>query len=82
MAKITAWRAYDDVEIDDAAGVFGHKIAMLDFSPQELAYYREIGRIVRLPDVPGVVETAFALSGSSAQGKIQTYPGDCDILNG
>ncbi len=80
MAKIAAWKAYDDVEVDDAAGVFGHKIVMLDFSPQQLAYYREIGRIVELAGVPGIVETAFALSGSSAQGKIQTYPGDCDYF--
>ena len=80
MAKIAAWKAYDDVEVDDAAGVFGHKIVMLDFSPQQLAYYREIGRIVELASVPGVVETALALSGSSAQSKIQTYPGDCDYF--
>ena len=80
MAKIAAWKAYDDVEVDDAAGVFGHKIVMLDFSPQQLAYYREIGRIVELANVPGVVETALAISGSSAQGKIQTYPGDCDYF--
>ncbi|UCF29049.1 MAG: hypothetical protein JSW42_05070, partial [Chloroflexota bacterium] len=29
---------------------------------------------------PGVVETALALSGSSAQSKIQTFPGDCDYF--
>ena len=27
-----------------------------------------------------MVETALALSGSSAQSKIQTYPGDCDYF--
>lgn len=80
MAKMAAWKAYDDVEVDNAAGVFGHKIVMLDFSPEQLVYYREIGRIVELANVPGVVETALALSGSSAQSKIQTYPGDCDYF--
>jgi len=30
--------------------------------------------------VPGQVETALALSGSAAQSKIQTYPGDCDYF--
>ncbi len=80
MAKMAAWKAYDDVEVDNAAGVFGHKIVMLDFSPEQLAYYREIGRIVEMTNVPGVVETALALSGSSAQSKIQTYPGDCDYF--
>ena len=80
MAKMAAWKAYDDVEVDNAAGVFGHKIVMLDFSPEQLVYYREIGRIVEMTNVPGVVETALALSGSSAQSKIQTYPGDCDYF--
>lgn len=80
IAKIAAWKAYDDVEVDQESGVFGHRIVMLDWSPQQLAYYREIGRIVELKDVPGVCETALALAGSSAQSKIQTYPGDCDYF--
>jgi hypothetical protein len=53
---------------------------LLDFSPQELAHFREIGRLVEFEDQLGVVETALALSGSSAQSKIQTYPGDCDYF--
>lgn len=80
MAKIAAWKASDDVEVDHESGVFGHRIVMLDFSPEELAYYREIAHIVELKDVPDVCETALALSGSSAQSKIQTYPGDCDYF--
>lgn len=42
--------------------------------------FREIGRLVEFKDQPGVVETALALSGLSAQSKIQTYPGDCDYF--
>ena len=30
--------------------------------------------------IAGKVETALALSGSAAQSKIQTYPGDCDFF--
>ena len=56
------------------------RISLLDFSPQDLAYFREIGKIVEIPDRPGVVETALALSGSAAQSKIQTHPGDCDFF--
>jgi hypothetical protein len=52
---------------------------MLDFSPGELDYIREVGRLVEFHDEPGV-ETALALSGSAAQSKIQTYPGDCDFF--
>jgi hypothetical protein len=53
---------------------------MLDFSPAELVHFRKIGEIVGFPDTPGVVETALALSGSAAQSKIQTYPGDADYF--
>ena len=80
IASLAAWRAHDDVHIDQESGVFGHRVAMLDFSAQELAYYREVAQIVELKDTPDVCETALALSGSSAQGKIQTYPGDCDYF--
>jgi len=69
-----------DVVMDPRAGVFGHKVTMLDFSDEQLAHYRTIGRLVEFGDVPGVVETALALSGSAAQSKIQTYPGDCDYF--
>ena len=61
-------------------GVFGHNITMLDFSEQELEYFRRMGKLVEFEDVPGQVETALALSGSSAQSKIQSYPGDCDYF--
>ena len=68
-----------EVVVDDAAGVFGHRVSMLDFSPADLAHFRAIGRLVEFEDSPGV-ETALALSGSAAQSKIQTFPGDCDYF--
>ncbi|MFN8596178.1 MAG: hypothetical protein U0559_08345 [Anaerolineae bacterium] len=70
----------DDVTVDQDTGVFGHAIAILDFSPAELARFRRLGALVGLEDVPGEIETALALSGSSAQSKIQTYPGDVDFF--
>ncbi|MDH3600216.1 MAG: hypothetical protein OEU26_11320, partial [Candidatus Tectomicrobia bacterium] len=69
-----------DIVMDEATGVFGHKLSMLDFSPADLARWREVGKIVEFEDTPDVVETALALSGSAAQSKIQTYPGDCDYF--
>ncbi|MCC7355017.1 MAG: hypothetical protein IT330_14830 [Anaerolineae bacterium] len=80
VTSIAAAQAKEDVQVDERTGVFGHRVVMLDFTPQELAYYREIGRLVEFKDQPGVVETALALSGSSAQSKIQTYPGDSDYF--
>lgn len=79
---LAAMAAESDTEIsmDLETGVFGHKVVMLDFSPAELERFREIGRLVEFKDQPGVVETALALSGSAAQSKIQTYPGDCDYF--
>jgi hypothetical protein len=70
----------EDISMDVRSGVFGHRVVMLDFNPADLARFREIGRLVEILDRPGVVETALALSGSAAQSKIQTYPGDCDYF--
>jgi hypothetical protein len=68
-----------EVTLDHRSGVFGHRVAMLDFSPADLTFFRSVGAIVEIPDEEGV-ETALALSGSAAQSKIQTYPGDCDFF--
>jgi hypothetical protein len=80
LTAIAATQASDDLVVDTRSGVFGYKVTMLDFSPKDLDYFRQIGKIVEIPDRPGVVETALALSGSAAQSKIQTYPGDCDYF--
>ncbi|MGD2028068.1 MAG: hypothetical protein PVI99_09655 [Anaerolineales bacterium] len=70
----------DEVTMDIKTGTFGHKITMLDFSPEDLAHFKKIGKLVEFEDIPGKVETALALSGSAAQSKIQTYPGDADFF--
>ena len=80
LTAVAAHQADDQITMDFRSGVFGHKVAMLDFHDEQLAHYREIGRLVEFEDQPGVVETALALSGSSAQSKIQTYPGDADYF--
>ena len=79
---LAAMTAAQEVEIvhDEKSGTFGHRISMLDFSDEELAHFRKIGRLVEFYDTPGKVETALALSGSAAQSKIQTYPGDADFF--
>ncbi|MBI4731244.1 MAG: hypothetical protein HY781_03815 [Chloroflexi bacterium] len=70
----------DEIVMDERTGVFGHRVSMLDFSPADLEHFRRVGRLVEFKDVPGKVETALALSGSSAQSKIQAYPGDADYF--
>ncbi len=71
---------WDEIKFDDRTGVFGQNIAMLDFDPKRLDYFRHIGKLVEFVDTPGKVETALALSGSSAQSKFQKFPGDCDYF--
>ena len=68
-----------EIVVDAGSGTFGHRVSMLDFSPANLAHFRAVGSIVGFEDRPGV-ETALALSGSAAQSKIQTNPGDCDYF--
>ncbi|HUF38895.1 MAG TPA: hypothetical protein VMN57_10255 [Anaerolineales bacterium] len=80
LAQMAANPTEGDVVVDVGTGVFGHKAVMLDFSSADLAHFRKIGDLVEFGDEPGVVETALALSGSAAQSKIQTYPGDADFF--
>jgi hypothetical protein len=70
----------NEITVDAKNFVYGAKIAIMDFSPQDLQYFRHIGKIVALEDKPGVIETALALSGSAAQSKIQKNPGDADFF--
>ena len=80
LAAMAATQSGGDVVFDSRTGVFGHRVTMLDFSPAQLERFRALGRLIEFADQPGVVETALALSGSAAQSKIQTYPGDCDYF--
>jgi hypothetical protein len=80
LTAIAAGSEDDDVVFDNRTGVFGHKVSMLDFSSEDLAHFRKLGKLVEFIDIPGKVETALALSGSAAQSKIQTYPGDADYF--
>jgi hypothetical protein len=80
LTAMAAGRGTEEIVVDRKTGVFGHRISMLDFSNEDLEHFRRIGRLVEFADEPGVVETALALSGSAAQSKIQSYPGDCDYF--
>lgn len=80
LGAIDSARTSQDVVVDVREGVFGHRVTMLDFSPARLAHFRKIAKIVEFSDEPGVVETALALSGSAAQSRIQTFPGDADFF--
>lgn len=70
----------EEITVDAKNFVYGAKVAIMDFSPRDLEYFRRLGKIVAIADQPGIVETALALSGSAAQSKIQTNPGDADFF--
>ena len=80
MAAMEAEALGGDVVVDVDSGIFGHQVSMLDFTARDLARFRAIGEIVGFPDRPPEVRTALALSGSAAQGKVQSFPGDCDYF--
>jgi len=64
---------------DAGAGIFGHRISLLDFDQKELDHFRHIAQKVRVVRHP-YVESAIAIAGSSAQGKVQLFPGDMDFF--
>ena len=68
-----------DFEVDVSAGIYGHRVTLLDFDPQVLERYRKVAEIVEIPDRPGI-QTALSLSGSAAQSKVQLFPGDADFF--
>jgi hypothetical protein len=68
-----------DVMVDVDTGVFGHRASMLDLDAADLQRFQKIAPIVGFQNQEGVT-TALALSGSSAQSRIQAYPADADFF--
>ena len=60
-------------------GIFGHRATMLDLDPNDLKRFKQIAKIVGFENRENV-RTALALSGSSAQSRIQAYPADADFF--
>ncbi|MBA3960137.1 MAG: hypothetical protein H0X60_07050 [Chloroflexi bacterium] len=79
IAAMAAEVTGGDVVLDVGTGVYGHRVTMLDFKPEDLAHFRKVAAIVGFEDRPGV-STALALSGSAAQSKIHEYPADADFF--
>ena len=80
LTALAATPEGSDLTVDTASGTFGHRVSMLDFSPRDLARFRRIGAIVEVTGPEGVAQSALALSGSAAQSKIQSFPGDADYF--
>jgi hypothetical protein len=80
---LTAMAALDQadagMQVTQEQGVFGHRVVLLDFDPSDLDRVRRVAAVIEIEDRPNV-ETAIALSGSSAQSQVQTFPGDFDYF--
>lgn len=64
---------------DAKTGIFGHRVALLDFNADDLNYFRHLAKHVRTVSHPDV-ESAIAIAGSAAQGRVQLFPGDNDFF--
>jgi hypothetical protein len=64
---------------DRDSGVFGDRVALLDFEPGDLERLRRLAPHVRLV-AHDATDSALAISGSSAQGRVQLVPGDADFF--
>ena len=81
IAWLTAVEAAGDEpgEFSLAEGIAGHELALLDFDPDSAGRLRRLGQIIGSPAAPDV-ETALAIAGSAAQGRIQPFPADVDFF--
>jgi hypothetical protein len=69
-----------ELVMDVDTGVYGHRVTMLDFLPEDLARFREMAKVIGFEDRPPQVLTALSISGSAAQSKINAFPADCDFF--
>jgi hypothetical protein len=79
VAVSAADRGGDRTAVNDQVGVFGDRVSLLDFDPDDLDNFRSMVPRVRL-ESDSRIETAIAIAGSAAQGKIQLFPGDNDFF--
>jgi hypothetical protein len=80
VAALRSEASGGELVVDIQTGVYGHRVSMLDFHPEDLARFREMATIVGIEDRPPEVQTALAISGSAAQSKVNAFPADCDFF--
>jgi hypothetical protein len=66
--------------VDVDSGVYGHRVTMADVDDASIARFRRQARIVGFEDRLPEVQTALALAGSAAQGRVHRFPADCDFF--
>jgi hypothetical protein len=66
--------------VDVDSGVYGHRVTMADVDDASVARFRRMAGIVGFEDRLPEVQTALALAGSAAQGRVHRFPADCDFF--
>lgn len=79
MVAVAASDDDERIATDEEIGVFGDRVSLLDFDPEDLAHFRALMPRVRMVSRPEI-ESAIAIAGSAAQGRIQLFPGDSDFF--
>ena len=69
-----------ELVVDVDTGVYGHRVTMLDFQPEDLARFREMATIVGFEDRPPQVLTALSISGLGGPEQDQRLPGRLRLL--
>jgi hypothetical protein len=79
IAAMSSATGADAFAQDPETGIFGHRVSLLDFDRGALDYFRRLAQKVRAASRP-YAESAIAIAGSSAQGRVQLFPGDTDFF--
>ncbi|HUF84308.1 MAG TPA: hypothetical protein VMQ81_06910 [Acidimicrobiia bacterium] len=79
MLAVAAGGAADTITVDAGEGIFADRVTMLDFDPDDLDHIRRLVPHARVAHHPAV-ESAIAIAGSTAQGRVQLFPGDVDFF--
>jgi hypothetical protein len=79
MLAVAAGGDTGTIAVDPSAGIFGDRVTMLDFDPDDLDHIRRLVPHARVETHPAAV-SAVAIAGSTAQGRVQLFPGDVDFF--
>ena len=79
MLAVASTEDHDQITADVSSGIFGDRVSLLDFDTEDLERFRRLVPFVRVEPREGM-ESAIAIAGSAAQGKVQVFPGDADFF--
>jgi len=79
MLAVAAGGDPGTIAVDASAGIFADRVTMLDFDPDDLDHIRGLVPHARVEAHPAA-ESAIAIAGSTAQGRVQLFPGDVDFF--